>query len=101
MTCGCCTEACPQMSDKSKFIGPAALSQARLFNAHPTGARKKEERIHPLMEDGGVGDCGNAQNCKEVCPKNIPLTESIALIGSEATKQAIKDFFSLPDTKKS
>lgn len=100
MTCGCCTEGCPQMTGSSKFIGPAALSQARLFNAHPTGSMKKDERIRPLMEEGGVGDCGNAQNCKEVCPKNIPLTESIALIGREATKQAIRDFFSLSDTKK-
>lgn len=101
MTCGCCTEGCPQMNDKSKFIGPAAISQARLFNAHPTGAREKAKRIRPLMEEGGVGDCGNAQNCIEVCPKNIPLTESIALIGRETTKQAIKDFMSLPDTNKS
>lgn len=101
MTCGCCTEGCPQMSNRSKFIGPAAISQARLFNSHPTGARMKSERLRALMEDGGVADCGNAQNCIEVCPKKIPLTESIALIGREATKQAIKDFMSLPDTKKS
>src|SRR5699024_3035831 len=31
MTCGVCLEACPNVNDKSSFIGPAALSQARLF----------------------------------------------------------------------
>jgi len=32
--------------------------------------------------------------------KNIPLTESLALIGREASKQAIKDFLGLPDADK-
>lgn len=100
MTCGCCSEGCPQVNDHSKFMGPAPISQVRLFNAHPTGQREKHKRLAPMMEEGGVADCGNAQNCREVCPKKIPLTESIALIGREATKQSLKNFFSLPDTKK-
>jgi succinate dehydrogenase / fumarate reductase iron-sulfur subunit len=97
MTCGCCLEACPQFNSHSKFIGAAAISQARLFNAHPTGRFAAPDRLHALMEEGGVSDCGNAQNCVEVCPKNIPLTESIALMGKEVTKQAVRDFFSVPD----
>lgn len=99
MSCGCCTEACPQFSDKSKFIGPAAISQARLFNATPLGKIAKAKRNHALMEEGGISDCGNAQNCVQVCPKNIPLTESIAVMGREVTKQAVKDFFDSPDTE--
>lgn len=101
MTCGCCTEACPQVNAKSKFMGPAPISQARLFNAHPVGKLTASERLRPLMEEGGVADCGNAQNCVRVCPKKIPLTESIAIIGREATKQALSDFTSLPDSKDS
>jgi succinate dehydrogenase/fumarate reductase-like Fe-S protein len=31
-----------------------------------------------MMEEGGVADCGKAGNCVEVCPKEIPLLESIA-----------------------
>lgn len=97
MTCGCCVEACPQCNDRSKFVGPQIISQVRLFNAHPVGAMKSDERLHVMMEEGGINDCGNAQNCVKVCPKNIPLTESIATIGREVTLQAIQDFFSLPD----
>lgn len=97
MTCGCCVEACPQVSKRSKFIGPAAISQVRLFNSHPTGKMKAPERLRVLMEEGGISDCGNAQNCAAVCPKNIPLTESIALMGRETTKQAIHDATSVPD----
>lgn len=101
MTCGCCLEGCPQVNAGSKFIGPAAISQARLFNAHPVGKLMAEDRLRPLMEEGGVSDCGNAQNCRQVCPKKIPLTESIALMGRAVTKQAIKDLISLPDASKS
>ncbi len=99
MTCGCCTEACPQVNANSKFIGPAPISQVRLFNAHPVGKLNAPERLRPLMQEGGISDCGNAQNCAAVCPKKIPLTESIALIGRQVVKQALKDMVSLPDAE--
>ena len=97
MTCGCCVEACPQGGLDSKFIGPQIFSQVRLFNANPTGKMQKGKRLRPLMEEGGINDCGNSQNCVRVCPKNIPLTDSIAAIGRDITLQLFKDLFSLPD----
>src|SRR3989338_5974929 len=77
MACGCCMEACPQINSKSSFIGPAAINQARLFNTYPVGAELKMDRLSALMEEGGIEDCGNTQNCVKVCPKNIPLVRSI------------------------
>ncbi len=97
MTCGCCVEACPQVNARSKFIGPAAISQVRLFNSHPAGKLQAPERLRVLMEEGGISDCGNAQNCAQVCPKKIPLTESIAVMGRKTTMQALHDLTSLPD----
>lgn len=97
MTCGCCLEACPQVNNHSNFIGPAAIAQVRLFNTHPIGSFQKSKRLHVMMEAGGVGDCGNAQNCVRVCPKNLPLTDAIAAIGRDVTLQAIKNLFSLPE----
>ncbi|MCK4935115.1 MAG: succinate dehydrogenase iron-sulfur subunit, partial [Simkaniaceae bacterium] len=97
MTCGCCSEGCPQVNSRSKFIGPAPISQVRLFNMHPTGKMEAKARNHELMKEGGISECGNAQNCVRVCPKDIPLTESIAVMGREVTKQGLKDLLSLPD----
>lgn len=94
MTCGCCVEACPQYNDASSFIGPAALNQVRLFNLHPSGAMHKNARLETVMGDGGVADCGKAQNCVEVCPKEIPLLESIAAVQRQATVYSLKRFFS-------
>ena len=89
MTCGCCLEACPQINDSSNFIGPAALNQVRLFNLHPTGQMHAGERLDAIMGDGGVNDCGKAQNCVEACPKEIPLVDSIAVVGRQATKRLL------------
>lgn len=100
MTCGCCSESCPQVNEKSDFMGPAAMSQIRFFNSNPTGKLEKSDRLRAALGDDGIAGCGNAQNCVRVCPKNIPLTESLALIGREASKQAIKDFLGLPDSGK-
>lgn len=97
MTCGCCSEGCPQVNSHSAFMGPAPISQVRLFNAHPTGKLTEDDRLFPLMEQGGVSDCGNAQNCVRVCPKKIPLTESIAVMGRDVSKRAWKQFFSMPE----
>ncbi|ENH97028.1 succinate dehydrogenase iron-sulfur subunit [Gracilibacillus halophilus YIM-C55.5] len=93
MTCGVCLEACPNVNSDSDFIGPAALSQARLFNSHPTGEMNKSERLEALMEDGGISGCGNSQNCVQVCPKGIPLTTSIAAMNRETNIQSFKNFF--------
>jgi succinate dehydrogenase / fumarate reductase, iron-sulfur subunit len=93
MTCGVCLEACPNVNDKSNFIGPAPLSQVRLFNSHPTGEFHKSERMETIMGDGGLANCGNSQNCVQSCPKGIPLTTSIAALNREATMQSFKSFF--------
>ena len=73
--------------------GAATISQVRLFNTHPTGKALKIERLKALMGDGGIQECGYAQNCVEVCPKDIPLTKSIADVGGQVMWQAVKDLF--------
>jgi succinate dehydrogenase / fumarate reductase, iron-sulfur subunit len=93
MTCGVCLEACPNVNSKSNFIGPAPLSQVRLFNAHPTGAMNKDERLEAIMGDGGLANCGNSQNCVQSCPKGIPLTTSIAALNRETTFHMFRKFF--------
>jgi succinate dehydrogenase / fumarate reductase iron-sulfur subunit len=93
MTCGCCLEACPNYNDATDFVGPHAISQVRLFNANPIGAMNAGERLETMMEDGGINECGNAQNCVKACPKEIPLTTSIADVNRQVTLHAIKKAF--------
>ena len=115
MSCGCCVEACPQYtkiellqndgesdedfearkkeSYSAAFIGPHAISQAVLFDSHPTGHVNADERMDALTAPGGIQVCGNAQNCVAVCPKEIPLTTSIARAGRAATVHSLKRWF--------
>ena len=93
MTCGCCLEACPQFTKDNDFLGAQAIAQAYYFNEHETGKKLKGERLDALAQPGGVSDCGNAQNCVQVCPKEIPLTEAIAKAGRQLTIHAVKKFF--------
>ena len=93
ISCCCCMEVCPQFNDSTGFLGAAAISQARLFNTHPTGSVLKHERLEALMGGGGIQECAYAQNCVKACPKEIPLTRSISEVAGQAMKQAIKDFF--------
>jgi succinate dehydrogenase / fumarate reductase iron-sulfur subunit len=89
MTCGCCLEACPQYNDSSEFIGPQAINQVRYFNMHPSGAMHASERLDAVMGPGGITDCGKAQNCVEVCPKEIPLIDSLAVVARDTTKRML------------
>src|SRR5579871_2470936 len=93
ISCCCCMEACPQFNEETGFVGAATIAQVRLFNQHPTGKALKHERLQALMGDGGIQECGYAQNCVQVCPKDIPLTTSIADVGADVMKQAIGDLF--------
>jgi succinate dehydrogenase / fumarate reductase, iron-sulfur subunit len=93
ISCCCCMEVCPQFNDDTGFVGAAAISQVRLFNTHPTGASLKRERLTALMGDGGIQECGYAQNCVEICPKDIPLTSSISQVAGQVMKQAVGDLF--------
>src|SRR6187551_456187 len=53
MTCGCCLDACPQYGD-GNYIGPQAISQARLFNMHPVGKIDIDERLNGLLGEDGI-----------------------------------------------
>ena len=111
MTCGCCLEACPQFTKlevvkltgeieeqcqqrkveslDEYFLGAVAMSQAILFNEHPTGHMNAGERLEDLMGPGGLQSCGNTQNCVAVCPKEIPLTTSIARAGRQIVQTVV------------
>lgn len=115
MSCGCCLDACPQYTKvevnrkpgeteeqtearrnaayDTSFLGAAAISQAMLFNEDPTGKLQSDERLEALQGPGGLQVCGNAQNCVAVCPKEIPLTRSIARAGRQLTVYSIKKMF--------
>jgi succinate dehydrogenase / fumarate reductase iron-sulfur subunit len=92
ISCTCCMEVCPQFNEATGFVGAATIAQVKLFNNHPTGKVFKEERLRALAGDGGIQECGFAQNCVEVCPKGIPLTDAISDVSRDVLVQKAKDW---------
>ena len=94
MTCGCCMEACPQFNERSDFIGPAPLAQVRLHQRAPDrGDERPRAAATRSWATAASTDCGNAQNCVKVCPKDIPLTEAIGELGRQTLAQGLRDLF--------
>ena len=93
ISCTICMEVCPQFNDATGFVGAATIAQAKLFNMDPSGSVLKEERLRALAGDGGIQECGFAQNCVQACPKQLPLTEAISDMGRDVFVQQVKDLF--------
>jgi len=102
ISCGACVDACPQVNPDhpenappegdSTFIGAAPISWARLMNIHPSGDHLAKERYEALMGPGGIADCAKSMNCVQVCPKEIPLMESIASMNRQITRHLLVDW---------
>ena len=116
MSCGCCLEACPQYTKievaaaggrkRDGTCRPASARPMPMPSSAPTPSARRccstptppadmeaAERLDALTAPGGIQVCGNAQNCVAVCPKEIPLTTSIARAGRATTLHAIKKWF--------
>ena len=95
ISCTICMEVCPQFNDSTSFVGAATIAQTKLFNMDPAGAVLKEERLRALAGDGGVQECGMAQNCVAACPKQLPLIEAISDVSRDVVIQQVKDLFAM------
>src|SRR5579863_1851851 len=91
ISCTICMEVCPQFNDATGFVGAATIAQVKLLNSHPSGKVLKEEGLRALAGDGGVQECGFAQNCVQACPKQLPLTEAISDVSRDVIVQQLKD----------
>ena len=90
ISCCCCMEVCPQFNEDTGFVGAATISQVRsLIRILPGSAEARTAGA--LMGDGGIQECGYAQNCVEVCPEgNSADTAPSHEVGGEVMKQAAR-----------
>lgn len=90
--CGACSEACPQVNDRSVFGGAFVFAFALSLNSHFVGKFGKAKRLSALSQKGGVADCMGAKVCEFVCPKSIPLSEAAAKLGWDSTLNTVFSF---------
>jgi succinate dehydrogenase / fumarate reductase iron-sulfur subunit len=87
--CACCSTACPSYWwNPDKFLGPAALLQARRFLADSRD-QATEERLNELEDAYKLFRCHTIMNCVQVCPKGLNPTRAIGEIRHMMLKQFI------------
>ena len=70
INCLLCYAACPVVANEPEFIGPAAIALGHRYNMD---SRDEGEatRLDVFRGEGTVFSCSFANECSEVCPKNV------------------------------
>ena len=76
INCALCYAACPVLANEPEFVGPAAIALAHRYNldSRDEGA---DERNEIFRGEGTVFSCSYANECSEVCPKNVDPSRAI------------------------
>jgi succinate dehydrogenase / fumarate reductase iron-sulfur subunit len=65
------------------------INRVEYANLHSLGALGASRRLDLLMRPGGIADCGQAENCVEVCPARIPLVDSLQRVARRTSSRLI------------
>lgn len=78
--CACCSTACPSYWwNSDKYLGPAALMQARRWMADSRD-EDTEARMDRLRDPFSMYRCHTIMNCTKTCPKGLNPGKAIAEI---------------------
>jgi len=78
--CACCSTSCPSYWwNSDKYLGPAALMQARRWMADSRD-EYTEERKEKLRDPFSMYRCHTIMNCTKTCPKGLNPGQAIAEI---------------------
>jgi fumarate reductase iron-sulfur subunit len=76
INCLLCYAACPVVANEPEFLGPAAIALGHRYNLDSrdegVGARNEV-----FLGEGTVFSCSYANECSEVCPKNVDPAAAI------------------------
>ena len=70
INCMLCYAACPVVANEPEFIGPAAIALGHRYNLDSRD-KGEGERNQIFRGEGTVFSCSYANECSEVCPKNV------------------------------
>jgi len=76
INCMLCYSACPVVANSPDFIGPAAAALGHRYNVDSRD-EGSHERLKVFRGEGTVFECSFANECSEVCPKNVDPAAAI------------------------
>jgi fumarate reductase iron-sulfur subunit len=76
INCLLCYSACPVVANEPEFIGPAAAALGHRYNLDSRDEGDRE-RNAVFRSEGTIFSCSFANECSEVCPKNVDPAAAI------------------------
>jgi len=76
INCLLCYSACPVVANEPEFLGPAAIALGHRYNMD-TRDQGSDERNEIFRGEGTIFSCSYANECSEVCPKNVDPAAAI------------------------
>lgn len=76
INCMLCYAACPVVATEPHFLGPAAIALGHRYNLDSRD-QGQAERNEVFRGEGSVFECSYANECSEVCPKNVDPAAAI------------------------
>lgn len=76
INCMLCYAACPVVATNPAFLGPAAIALGHRYNMDSRD-EGQAERNEVFRGEGSVFYCSYANECSEVCPKNVDPAAAI------------------------
>lgn len=70
INCMLCYAACPVVANEPEFLGPAAIALGHRYNVDSRDEGNHERNVI-FRGEGTVFSCSFANECSEVCPKNV------------------------------
>ncbi|MBW2496075.1 MAG: succinate dehydrogenase iron-sulfur subunit [Deltaproteobacteria bacterium] len=87
INCMLCYSACPVVANEPEFLGPAAIALGHRYNMDSRD-EGNDERNDIFRGEGTVFSCSYANECSEVCPKNVDPAAAV----NQAKFEAVIDW---------
>jgi fumarate reductase iron-sulfur subunit len=78
--CGCCIAGCATANVRPDFMGASGLNRIARFMIDPRDERGSDYWFELVSTDEGVFGCIGMMGCDDVCPKDIPLLDTLAFV---------------------
>lgn len=98
--CGCCVGACATANVNNDFVGATTVNRLARFMIDPRDKRNNREYYDVIGTDYGIFGCIGLLGCHDICPKEIPLQETLAFVRRKMAWTGLTDIARIFSSKK-
>jgi len=88
--CGCCVAACGTANVRDDFVGAVTANRLARFMIDPRDQRSNLQYYEVMGTDSGIFGCMGLLGCDDVCPKEIPLQKTLAMVRRKMAMTGLK-----------